>query len=98
MGTYPTDAGTAGLGDGSTVTAGASDYCDVFVYTGGSTFNIAINEAAVDANISGVIEPLMTAAVNATSGNVDWNCSVGNTTAAEVKYLPSTCRELPTCC
>ena len=45
VGTWPTDAGTAGLGNGSTVTAGSSQYCDVFVYTGSNTFNIAVNES-----------------------------------------------------
>ena len=91
-GAYPTDAGTAGIGNASTVTAGDSQYCNPFGYTGGNTFTVEVDEAAVDTNIAGTIAPLMTATVNAVSGNVDWNCSVGNTTAAEVKYLPATCR------
>ena len=91
-GIYPADAGQAGIGSGTTVTAGLSEFCNVFVYTGGNTFGISINTAAVDSNISGLIQPLMTATKNAISNNIDWNCSFGSTAAANVKYLPATCR------
>ena len=94
-GVYPTDAGEAGIGNAAVVTAGQSEYCDVFTYpgsNGNNSYQIEVNETAVDSNIAGAIAPLMTATVNAVSGNIDWNCSVGGTDAENVKYLPATCR------
>ena len=93
-GTWPTDAGLAGLGNGSTVSAGSSQYCEVFAFTGGNNFSIQVNESAVDASVAAsgdTIEPTLTAVVFS-SGNVDWSCSKGNTSPAAVKYLPATCR------
>lgn len=91
-GTWPGNAGEAGLGNGATVTAGASQFCNVFVYTGSNTFDISVNTGNVDTNIAGAIQPRMTATINATSNNIDWACSQGSTAAANVKYLPATCR------
>ena len=92
VGSYPANAGEAGIGQTTTVTAGMSEFCNVFIYTGGSAFDISVNTGAVDANIGGAIQPTMTALVNPTSNNVDWNCTNGSTAAANVKYLPATCR------
>jgi len=30
------------------------------------------------------------------AGGVDWQCTRGNTLAADLKYLPSTCRQVNT--
>jgi type IV pilus assembly protein PilA len=91
-GGWPTNAGTAGLGNGGTVTAGASLLCNVFVYTGGNSFQVDVNEGAVDTGIAGIIQPTLTGTVNATSKNIDWVCTQGTTATANVKYLPATCR------
>ena len=93
-GKYPSDAGEAGIGGGTTVTAGVSNYCLAFTFPAGgpNVFRVEVDEAAVDSDISGEIAPLMTATINATSGNVDWACSFGGTDAANVKFLPANCR------
>ena len=70
--------------------AGQSQYCEGFPnYTTGQ-FQINVNENAVGSLLS-PIQPALTPADNG-QGGTDWNCSRGTTTAAAVKYLPSTCR------
>ena len=91
-GTWPANAGEAGLGNGTNVTAGVSQFCDAFIYVNGNNFSINVNEPNVDSNIAGAIQPTLTAVVNGTSGNVDWSCSQGGTSPLNVKYLPATCR------
>ena len=86
VGSYPanaTQAGTASPG-------GISQYCLGWTYSSGE-FNVLINEAAVDSTITGAIEPQMHAVDNG-GGGVDWFCQQGLTSTANIKYLPSTCR------
>ena len=72
--------------------AGYSQYCDGFDAYAASTgaFAINVNETQVGANGSS-IQPALTPASNA-QGGVDWRCSSGTTAAADVKYLPASCR------
>ena len=93
-GTYPTDAGEAGIGNAATVTAGVSQYCLAFSFPAGgpNAFRVEVDEITVDSGISGAIAPRMTATINPTSGIIDWACSIGTTDAANVKYLPANCR------
>ena len=88
MGDWPPSAEQAGI-----VGAGASKFCNMVRNYSPSTgeFTIDIDETAVDSTIAQV-EPRMTPTI-ATSFNIDWNCTVGLTAAASVKYLPSSCRD-----
>lgn len=72
--------------------AGISQYCDGFDAYATSTgaFAINVNETQVGASSSS-IQPVLTPASNA-QGGVDWRCSSGTTAAADVKYLPASCR------
>ena len=92
FGSFPTNAGQAAIGYGTTVTSGASEYCNPFIFTGSNTFSISVNTTAIDVTITGLIQPLMTAVKHPTSNNIDWFCSGGATSAGNVKYLPATCR------
>ena len=86
VGTYPPNGSAAGTGS----PAGYSQYCDGWSYlNAGGEFDIAVLEAAVGA--TGTIQPQMHPVINA-GGGVDWYCQQGTTTAANFKYLPSTCR------
>jgi prepilin-type N-terminal cleavage/methylation domain-containing protein len=91
-GVFPANAGEAGLGVGTTVHAGASEYCNVYLYSGGNTFTVQANNAAIDSNLTGVIQPVMTAAINPTSFTIDWTCTLGTTSTQNTRYLPATCR------
>ena len=88
MGDWPPSAEEAGI-----VGAGASKFCNMVRNYSPSTgeFTIDIDETAVDSTIAQV-EPRMTPTL-AASTNIDWNCTVGLTAAASVKYLPSSCRD-----
>ena len=72
--------------------AGISQYCAGFPNYANATglFEIDVNETAVGATLT-PIQPRLSPTDNA-QGGVDWRCSLGATTAAAVKYLPSTCR------
>ena len=73
--------------------AGISQYCDGFAsyVTTTGAFEINVNETAVGATNSS-IQPVLTPSSNA-QGGVNWSCSSGTTTAAaDVKYLPASCR------
>ena len=102
MGIWPANAGEAGLGNGTTVTAGVSQYCNAFIMDEDmddeGAFDVSVNTAAVDANITGDIQPRLTPSVDDTSQNIDWSCNAGETAAGNVKYLPAICRGPPTCC
>jgi type IV pilus assembly protein PilA len=91
VGSFPADATEAGTATPGGQTA---EYCDGWNYPGTSgsgSFDVLVNEANVDTSIVGAIEPNLRGAVNA-SGGVDWECNQGGTDAANIKYLPSTCR------
>ncbi|MFT5139171.1 MAG: type IV pilus assembly protein PilA [Rhodothermales bacterium] len=90
-GIWPPDIQSSGLGTAGGVTAGSSQYCSPFVYINGPTFSVNVNETAVDAGIVGLVQPSLNGGV-APSGNIDWHCSFGGTSPANVKYLPATCR------
>jgi prepilin-type N-terminal cleavage/methylation domain-containing protein len=87
VGSFPPDANAAG----TAAPAGNSQFCVGFGYVAGD-FDIQIDEAAIGgAAVGTTIEPNLEPFPNA-QGGVDWNCNQGNTDAAAVKYLPSTCR------
>jgi len=85
VGSYPTDADEAGI-----TGSGDSQYCDGYVSYNAGSFQIDVDEGAV-ATPGGTLQPQLTPTANA-GGGVDWACSRGGTAAADVKYLPSTCR------
>ena len=91
VGSYPPDAASAGV----VLPAGDSDKCDGYLgYTAAGLFQIDIDESVTGVacnNCTGPLQPQMTPTANA-SGGVDWECSRGTTAAADLKYLPSTCR------
>jgi type IV pilus assembly protein PilA len=86
--TWPADA----AGSATASPAGISQYCAGFPNYAPATglFQIDVNENAVGTTLTPV-QPQLTPLDNA-QGGTDWRCSVGTTTAAAVKYLPSTCR------
>ena len=93
FGSFPPDGNEAGI-----VGSGDSQFCDGYTDydAGDGHFRIDVDETAV-ATPGGTLEPQMTPTANS-SGGVDWQCSRGGTAAADLKYLPSTCREQLTCC
>ena len=89
-GNFPADLNVAGM-----FNTGDSQFCDIYTSYTGSTnasgnFLIEVDEAAVGS--PGTLQPLMTG-IPTSTGGVDWKCSRGGTAAAELKYLPSTCRD-----
>jgi type IV pilus assembly protein PilA len=70
---------------------GDSQFCVAFVNYAPATglFEIDVDEAEVGSALS-PIQPRLTPTEEA-SGTISWRCTVGSTTAAAVKYLPSTC-------
>ena len=97
VGRWPADVNEAGM-----VNSGFSQFCDGFNgyapinSNSHARFYINVDEASVDSLISGsTIGPRMIGNVNA-SGGVDWECQRGSTVAADLKYLPSTCRDANT--
>jgi type IV pilus assembly protein PilA len=88
VGSYPATATEAG----TTSPAGQSQFCDGFdYYTTTGNFYVQVNEAAIDSSITGDIEPELIP-TDSGQGGVNWRCAQGNTAAANIKYLPSTCR------
>lgn len=90
LGSWPPSLSEAGLDAG-----GISHYCSSFTnyQSSSGAFTIDINEAAVDLSLTAdALMPVMTP-TETTSSIIDWSCSKGTTSAADVKYLPSTCRD-----
>lgn len=88
MGPWPPNPIDAGLDN-----AGISNFCNGFINYSSlyGSFEIDINESAVDSSIVGQIAPVMTP--SPTPENIiNWTCSHGSTSPDNVKYLPSTCR------
>ena len=88
LGPWPPTQADAGL-----TASGLSLFCAGFVnYTSSyGSFTIDVDENAIDLSIAGQISPVMTP--TPTSGNIiNWDCSPGTTGAANIKYLPATCR------
>ena len=88
LGAWPPSESDAGI-----VGTGASKFCNVVRNYEPATgaFTIDISETDVDILIDQV-EPRMTPTVT-TSNNINWNCTLGLTAPASVKYLPSSCRD-----
>ena len=89
VGVFPNDEDDAGIVD-----TGLSQFCAGYAnyVSGAGDFEIDVNEIAIKPSGGlGTLQPLMTP-TNNVSGGVDWNCSRGLTDAADLKYLPSTCR------
>ena len=90
VGVYPPDEDEAG----TAAPAGSSQFCASFTYGGAplGMFTIEMLDSVIDADLTdGDINPRMVPTDNA-QGGVDWLCQRGNTAAAFLKYLPSTCR------
>ena len=86
-GTWPQDVAVAGIS-----TNGVSKFCDGFIgydSTVGS-FQIDVNESAIDPGL-GQVQPELIPTINGVD-TISWRCSYGATAPAEIKYLPSTCR------
>jgi len=100
-GGFPTDITEAGM-----AAQGNSQYCETYTtYTetgsgalAKATFDIEIDEGSTGIGCTGscgTIEPRMNGTPSG-AGGVDWQCTRGNTLAADLKYLPSTCRQTNT--
>ena len=89
VGVYPPNQDEAG----TAAPAGASRFCIGFGYSDNvGLFLINLNDPEIDSDLAlGNIQPRMVPFDNA-QGGVDWECQRGGTTAAFLKYLPSTCR------
>jgi type IV pilus assembly protein PilA len=88
VGVYPENAAMAGI----YVNDGITQYCEGWTYTDNTgEFIIGVDTVAIDGSITDTIQPQMFP-VDAGGGGVDWFCQSGSTTAANYKYLPSTCR------
>lgn len=87
LGAWPPDSQEAALD-----TAGTSHYCTEFnnYQSSSGAFTIDINEGAID-SLLGEIAPVMTP-TPLISTMINWTCSRGTTAAADLKYLPATCR------
>lgn len=87
VGDWPPDMDKAALSSGN-----FSKYCSGFaVYDPAEgSFQINVNEAAIFPTL-GQVQPQLTPTVTSVS-MIGWRCSRGGTGAAELKYLPSTCR------
>jgi type IV pilus assembly protein PilA len=96
VGSFPSSIGLAGM-----TNQGVSQYCTEYgsgTYSGTGT--AVTFDIVVDTNSTGVdclgksctaIQPRMNGTPSG-SGGVDWRCSRGQTDAADLKFLPSTCR------
>jgi len=85
VGSYPASGDEAGI-----TNAGDSQYCNGYTGYANGAFQVDVDETAV-ATPGGTLQPQLTPTAN-TSGGVDWRCSRGGTAAADLKYLPSSCR------
>lgn len=89
LGEWPSSLVQAGLDS-----SGISHYCTAFInyQPGLGAFTIDINEAAIDSSLAAdALMPVLTPTDTA-SFVINWACSKGTTSAADTKYLPSTCR------
>jgi len=91
VGSFPADISVAGI-----TAQGDSQFCDVYTTYNASTsvsatFRVEVDETAVGTVSGNTLQPQMTGTPTG-SGGVNWNCSRGGTAAANLKYLPSTCR------
>jgi len=88
LGAWPPTMEEAGL-----EAAGTSHYCTALNNYQPSTgaFTIDVNEAIVEPGL-GTIAPIMTPSEE-TMYVINWNCTRGTTLPADLKYLPSTCRD-----
>ena len=92
LGSWPPTAQEAGV---ETLSGTAtSQFCNGFVNYDSSTgsFEIDVNELAVDVILS-TVAPVMMPAQDTTSNNMNWDCNLGNTSPNDVRYLPSSCRD-----
>jgi type IV pilus assembly protein PilA len=90
FGAWPPTLGDAGLSE-----SGISRYCTGLTNYVPATgaFTIDVDEAAIDSTLAAdSINPVMTP-TERTSGFIDWNCGKGTMAAADLKYVPSTCRD-----
>jgi type IV pilus assembly protein PilA len=89
LGSWPPDANVAG----TAAPAGQSNYCVGFQHYKNKegSFEINVNEAAVGVlpsqEINIQLRPVLTP-----QGSIDWYCLSRHTQAANLKFLPSTCR------
>ena len=89
---WPPSQGAAGLGpfpDGN-----ISSFCTIYDYNDGQgDFKVEVDAELVGAT-GLTIRPYFspTLAFNDESGNVNWSCTFGDTSATAMKYLPSNCR------
>ena len=89
LGEWPPSMADAGL-----VNTGVSTFCTAInnYQASDGSFTIDVDEAAVDVvltNISPVLTPTVTA-----SNIINWDCTRGTTPLSELKFLPSSCRDI----
>jgi type IV pilus assembly protein PilA len=86
-GNWPADSDEAGL-----TNSGDSQFCDGYLAYGTGSFQIDVDETAIGCGgCTGSLQPQLTPS-DTGQGGVNWNCSRGGTAAADLKYLPSSCR------
>lgn len=90
MGPWPPSLTDAGL---PPAVSGVSQFCSGFVgyASGDGSFRVDIDEAAIGV-FSGIVEPVLMPN-QLPNGIVDWNCGTGNTSSANVRLLPASCRD-----
>ncbi len=91
LGAWPPTLEEAGL-----EVAGISYYCTALNNYQPATgaFTIDVNENAIEAGL-GAIAPVLAPTQETTNG-INWNCTRGATLPEDLKYLPSTCRDVLT--
>ncbi len=89
LGAWPPSASDAAIDSPQ----GDSRYCNGATNYQNSTgaFYMDVDEASVGVT-SGVVEPILTP-TELSSGNIDWDCGPGETTAANLRFLPATCKD-----
>jgi type IV pilus assembly protein PilA len=87
-GYWPLTASQAGIDESLPK---ASGLCRMFFYNEGKgDYAILVDSSAIGIAVSTQILPVMSP--TETTGNMNWKCTRGNTTANAMKYLPSSCR------
>lgn len=94
LGSWPPTIAAAGID--TTAGQNTSHFCNGFINYQGSSgeFEIDIDEIAVDVSLStSTIAPVLTPSIVPGSGMINWDCTLGNTAASNIRFLPSSCRD-----
>ena len=72
--------------------AGVSRFCTGFTSysSGNGSFMVDVDETATGVT-AGTVEPILVP-TQLPSGIINWNCGTGNTSTANIRLLPASCR------